>query len=369
MDNSLKLNKLEAVFFILIIIINKIILNLPKNLILSCSTGSILNLIYLAIISIFILFLVLKFFKPFSNADILDLSEFLSGKTFKCIIGFLYILLFFFASSFVLINFINILENIYFPLSPRLLILLFFIVPAFIGNLIGGKGISKTNCIIIPAIIFSLILIFLGTSESFELTNLFPILGNGAKSIFLDGFTNIYAFSGIAYIFFLKPMLKNEKDFNKISYLTFGISTLFLILSVTSLLLTFPTITSSQEINSIYAISRVIQFGSFLERLDAIFILLWILSVMSYVSISMYLCIRIIQKLFNLKFSKNLSYLFATFYLAFCNIPFNAANINFFQTTIYKYYLIFLVYIASTFILYFSFLKLKKHNTRSFYEK
>lgn len=369
MDNTLKLNKWEAVFFILIIIINKIILNLPKNLILVCSTGSILNLLYLAIISIIILYIILKLFKPFSNADILDLSEFVGGNFLKILIGFLYIILFFFASSFVLINFINILENIYFPLSPKLMLLLFFVIPAFIANLVGGKSISKTNCIIIPAIIFSLLVIFLGTSESFEWTHLFPILGNGVKSTFVDGLTNIYAFSGIAYIFFLKPMLKNEKDFNKISYLTFGISTVFLILSVASLLLTFPTITSSQEINSIYTISRVIQFGSFLERLDALFILLWILSVMSYVSISMFLCIRVTKKLFNLKNSKNLSYLFSIFYLAFCNIPFNAANINFFQTTIYKYYLIFLVYIVSTLILYFSFLKLKKHNTRSFYEK
>lgn len=369
MDNSLKLNKWEAVFFILIIIINKIILNLPKNLILSCSTGSIVNLIFLAIISVSILFIVLKLFKPFSNADILDLSEYIGGKFCKNIIGFLYILLFFLASSFVLINFVNILENVYFPLSPKLMILLFFIVPAFIANLIGGKSISKTNCIIIPAIIFSLLIIFLGTSESFEWTNLFPILGNGIKSTFIDGITNIYAFSGIAYIFFLKPMLKDEKDFNKISYLTFGISTIFLIFSVVSLLLTFPTITSSQEINSIYTISRIIQFGSFLERLDAFFILLWILSVMSYVSISMFLCIRVCQKIFNLSYSKNLSYIFSTLYLAFGNIPFNAANINFFQTTIYKYFLIFLVYISSTLILWLSFRKLKKHNTRSFYEK
>ena len=58
-----KIGAKEAILFILIVTINKIILNLPKSIIRSTSTGAIVNLILTGLIVIFFVLIVSCLFK------------------------------------------------------------------------------------------------------------------------------------------------------------------------------------------------------------------------------------------------------------------------------------------------------------------
>ena len=81
---------------------------------------------------------------------------------------------------------------------------------------------------------------------------------------------------GITYLLFLMPMLKDKKDFTKVAITSIICSLFFLIFITTTLLLTFPFITQSEELLSVYLLVRVVEFGTFFQRTDALFIFLWI---------------------------------------------------------------------------------------------
>lgn len=67
--SSSKLGTIEAISFIIIIILNQIVLNLPQNILEQCGPSTPLNLIYITIVVFFFLVFILKLWKPFGNSD------------------------------------------------------------------------------------------------------------------------------------------------------------------------------------------------------------------------------------------------------------------------------------------------------------
>ncbi|MBR3133424.1 MAG: GerAB/ArcD/ProY family transporter [Clostridia bacterium] len=83
MNSDYKLTKLEAIIFILIVIVNKIILNLPKEILKATGTGAVVNILAVGIIALLFVIILSYLFKKFQNEDIIDISEYLRWKAFK----------------------------------------------------------------------------------------------------------------------------------------------------------------------------------------------------------------------------------------------------------------------------------------------
>lgn len=62
-----KIGNIEAITLILTVMINHIILNLPKSLIQYNSSGSFINVIFISIIALIIVYLISKLLKNFSR--------------------------------------------------------------------------------------------------------------------------------------------------------------------------------------------------------------------------------------------------------------------------------------------------------------
>lgn len=359
MENNFKIGKAEAICTICIIMVNRIILNLPYSIFKTTGSGSLINLIYIGLIGFGFVLIVNKLFKKFPNSDIIDLAEFCGGKPLKTIIGLFFICFFFFTLFITLSDFTNLLKIIYFHNSPTIFILLFFILGLLIANLIGFRAIIKTICLIVPFTILSILITFFGTYDQFSLDKFTPILGDGTKSVFLYGLTNLFSFSIIIFFFFVKPLLKNSYDFSKVTVISFIISWGLLFVTIVSLLTIFHVNNDSVNINFLYLLARKISFGDFLQRIDALFILLWILSIFSYLSIITFVTNNIFKKITHASDSKPFSYFVAMLLLGICLCPVNLAELKILQNNIYKYGVLISIFIISFGILIFSNLKFK----------
>ena len=76
---------------------------------------------------------------------------------------------------------------------------------------------------------------------------MFPIFGEGIYNTFVLGLVNLYSFAGIEYIYFLPPFLKKPENMKKILLISIGISALYLLLSVATLLFIFAFFVSTNE--------------------------------------------------------------------------------------------------------------------------
>ena len=199
MKNNYRLSTIEAIAIIIIIMMNKLILNVPYYIVEVTGTGSIINIFYVGIIDFIILLIIIKLFNKFNNADILDVSEFWTGKKLKTVIGLLAIALFLLVAFVTLINFSNVLHTIYFSNFDMMYILLIFIIGILVANLVGFKSIARTICFAVPFSIFSVLVSFFAVCDSFDLEHLTPILGKSYYNTFIFGLSNGFAMYVIVY--------------------------------------------------------------------------------------------------------------------------------------------------------------------------
>lgn len=211
--NNEKIGFGEALCILIIVTLSHLILTLPNTIIQSQGSSSILNIMYVSIIVLIIIFFITKLYKNFRGKDILDISSFLLGRWFKFIIGLAFIAYYIFAASLLVSNTSENLKTMYFHNTPISFIVLFLLLAAGFINKLGPKAVIKCNLIIVPLIIVILVLIFLANSRNLSFTQVFPILGYGAKNTFVNGLSNIYAFSSISFLFLIMPLLKDYKRF------------------------------------------------------------------------------------------------------------------------------------------------------------
>ena len=133
MKNSL--SKIEAISIIVIITITQIILNIPEYLINLTGTGTIVNIIYIAIIGLIFCLIIYNLLKNFHNFDIIDIAEFLGGNFLKFILSAIFIIFFMLSAIIAISNFTYLIRSIYFSNYSNLFITLFFIAVIIFANL------------------------------------------------------------------------------------------------------------------------------------------------------------------------------------------------------------------------------------------
>ena len=362
MKNSL--TAFEAISIIAIITISQIILDYPEYLIDITGTGTIINLIYLAIISIIFCFIISNIFKYFSNQDIIDISELIGGKFLKIILSIFFIIFLFIAAISALSNFFYLLKNIYFKYTHPLFVLTIFFISILISSKKGFYSTKKFSTIILGILVLSIIFLLFGDNANFNSNNLIPFFGYNYKTTFQKGLLNIFIFNFIFMYFFLMPLLSRKNDFKKIVFTSLGINLLLILIAIISILLYYPTsvtnnLTKINSINTIFLVTRRIQVNSFLSQTDSIFIFFWSFAILNYISILINGILYIFNKLFKYENKIKISSSIISIILGGTLLIDRIIDIPFLDNIIFKYFSIFLIFGICFFILILGYFKKK----------
>ena len=356
MSNS-RISVPEAVSIVLIILVAHTLVSLPKSLLKVTGSATIINLLYVGIIMFFLVLLIVKLFKGFAGQDIIDISNFLGGPIFQKIVGMIFIFYFIFSSSILLRNFCECLKTVYYPMTSLFFILLTFIIALCISNNFNFSVTAKINLIILPIIFVSILFIFFANNQNLSFENMAPILGNGLFDTFVTGLGNLGAFGGIVFLYFIPPYLKEPKKFKKVAMISIGLSIVYLIICVAIILLTFTFLLKVDEIMPLYSAARYIEFGSFFQRLESILLLIWIIGMACYFSITLHITMNIFKKITNISDSKPLLVPFALLMLSISLLPSNYSISKYLETDIYPRIVIWIGLVLSTLILILAYFK------------
>lgn len=210
-----------------------------------------------------------------------------------------------------------------------------------------------------------MLIIFLSTAKNFVFERFFPILGYGANATFVSGLTNLFSLGGIAFLYFIMPILKDYKNFRKVSIISIVISSIYLFLSVSSMLLVFSYVSGAGQTMAIYSLTRTIEYGRFFQRTDALFILVWILLMLSYISIALALCLNIFKKITNISNEKAMIFSFITLIYGIGLFATNVSEGKFIHETIYRYLELSLVFGISFILLIIANIKARRKKVNS----
>lgn len=349
--DSYKLRTIEGICLALTILVSSITLSVPNTLINITGSSTLLNIIYIAIIIFILFFVIYKLFSMFPGHNIIDISEFLGGKIFKFIYGMLFVLYILAISALMFRHFAESISLIFFSHLDIDFILLCFIISAGILAFFGIKAISRLNTLALPIMLLSIIFLYFASLENYTVQRIFPILGYGLKETFVDGLSNITSFSGIYILFFIFPLLTNISNYKKVGLTSISIYLVFLLLSVSALLFSFPQISDTSSPISLYLLARQISLGEYIQSIDAFFLLIWIPFLLCVLAINMHFSLNAFKQLTHIKYSSGMIYAFCAIIFAIGALPKNMAEVNFLSNVFFKYVSIVFVFILPIVIL------------------
>lgn len=302
--NKTRFGNWEAITLLVIIINTQIVLGFPRIMVETAGTAAWIVVLYVSILAFLLFAVISRLYAPFERKDLLDLAEFIGGKYLRIFIGFLY---FSYITAFVVIflrEFGEDLKIVGFRESPLSFLLLFFIVGMFAAVYIGLEGIARISAIALPVIILGFLIITVGVAPFYQLFNVLPVLGSGLSHIFVGGFLKLSIFSALSILFFIYPFLHSYSDFKKVGFASLALSSFFFFWSVLTFLLAFPYPTALESYLPIYQMTTLINYGRFFQRIDSVFMFVWVGTALIYLSVTFFFVLHIFKKAFQLKYYK-----------------------------------------------------------------
>ena len=245
-------------------------------------------------------------------------------------------------------------------MTSLIFIILTFIVAICITLQHRFSSIAKVNLLIIPLVVISIIFLFVANIKNFSLDNIFPIFGDGLFNTFVTGLGNLGAFGGITLLYFLPPYLKEPQKMKKIYLTSIILGTIYFILCISIILFMFISLMYTNQIMPLYSAVRHIEFGNFFQRLESIFLLIWILQMVCYLSIIAKISISIFKKITNINNEKPLILVFGLLIFAISLLPKNYAISKLIENYLYNYMVIILSIILGISILVLAYFKKRK---------
>jgi spore germination protein (amino acid permease) len=301
----------------------QLFLNAPRLLMEAAGTAGWILMLFITLIALLIFALIEKLYRKFEGKDLLDIAEHVAGGTGRVIIGLIIVVFFLYIAPVILREFSENIKIISLSRSPLSFVSMFFIVGMFIGAYLGIEAIVRFSAIAVPLVALGLVFVILGSSTHFDFSRIFPLLGNGPYEIFIKGLPRISIYAGIIALFIIYPFVKSRKIFKSAGYTSIILGGIFFTAGVLAFSLVYQYPTGTENFLPIYQLARLINLGRFFERAESVFLLLWTLSALLYLSLILFIIAYVFKKAFKLQYYRPLLFPLVIFIFTLSFIPAN----------------------------------------------
>lgn len=245
-------------------------------------------------------FLLLLYVMERVPGDLIDVSRKLLGKPIATIIGIIYFAHFYAESALLLREFS---ENTLLTALPYLefsAAVLFYSAVAVIILYLGIEPLARGTYIVMPMIVLATLLVVVFLYPKFIFLQLAPWQGPGIEKILISG-VQVSGFNfGLMLLPILGRSLHNVKTIRYAALYGFGISVLMRIVMILSFTLVYGAGVGREKILPFFEMTRAVYISRYLQRVEALFILLWVIAGIVAVAVTLYVSIYIIARLFDL---------------------------------------------------------------------
>lgn len=301
MKNSQMIDKNEFIHLIANIIGLNALLAFPRNMVSIAGTAGWLLSLIIIIFSFVGVVILYKLYRPFNGKDILDIANFTGGEKLEFLIGILALTQILYGGVVVAREFGESFNIIALPNSPVGFIIFLLMLGSGVVACLGLKTIARLASMLAKIVIGGIVLILLGVINKFKIVNLYPILGNANELSIRNGIVGMSWFSGILAFFILMPFLKDKDNSKKVAYKIIGFPSfvIFIVTLVYQGVFSYPC--NKKQMLPLYALSRSIRQGQKIERIEAVFLIIWVLSALTFITLATIIIAYLFKKLFRLK--------------------------------------------------------------------
>ena len=164
----------------------------------------------------------------------------------------------------------------------------------------GIEALGRAAYVIMPFCVCALLLVFALLLPIYKPMYLLPWQGRGLASLVDPVIKLVGASAQLSLLFFLAPAFQTNSTLRNALFWGYGGSTLIRVSAVAVFIMVFGPSVGSEKILPFYELARLIYLNRYMQRLEAIFILLWVIVGILAIALCLYGSLYIIAKMFRL---------------------------------------------------------------------
>ncbi|MFZ5644029.1 MAG: GerAB/ArcD/ProY family transporter [Bacillota bacterium] len=270
-----KIGMAELVVLLTVSGMARIFLSFPRSIIeisgpaawLSSLTGLVITLI-----QVYIFYIIIKS-QPSKN--IVEISMDNLGSIGGTVVNLLFAAFFISVAALFTRTFSEALITTALPRTPISVISTGYILIGVLGAYVGLEAMARSSRITYPFVLLGIALLLLGLAPRWDYTQLFPLLGNGPLKVFGTGGVIAGIVTEVLLASVIVKSFHGPEMFRKITLRAMMMGFAYFTILLMVLLLTFGWNVAQEHTMPFYMVSRLIYFGRFFQRVEAIFIIIW----------------------------------------------------------------------------------------------
>ncbi|MFN2747808.1 endospore germination permease [Bacillus sp. z60-18] len=265
------------------------VLYIPASLAAEAKQDAWISSVFGVGIGLLIVKLITSVAKPYPNLNFAQYTEVIFGKWLGTLINLGFFFNFYLISAFVLRDVGDFLLTLILPETPLPSILIMFIIVVIIGIRLGLETLARAAEIFYPWLILLLLLLLIALTPQFQLSNIQPFFESGIKATVRASFPFIavpfFQFSAFLMII---PYVQKRKEVEKNFFLgTCKAGILLILITVISIVVLGVDMTA-RHFYPTYALSKKINIGDFLQRLEPVMAGIWFVSIFFKLAVCFY---------------------------------------------------------------------------------
>jgi len=279
-----------------------------KSVFLSEPVRSIVNGAGLAWLIVFLhgmvllglLLLMLQVFKHYPGCDLLEVAERILGKWGAWLVGIYYVCLFVFNSA---LNLRQFAENTLLTALPQIefkVIAFWYGVAAAVLVYFGVESLARALYTILPFIVSAVIIVLLLLRPFYQIYFLAPWLGTGIGQVISFSLKVVGIDLPAVLLLVLATRFPNLAVVKNAAIFGLTISTVLKSLSTLVFCMVFGTAVGQEKVLPFYEMARLVYLSRYLQRVEALFIILWVIVGLGCIAVTSYLGTYLLARLLRL---------------------------------------------------------------------
>lgn len=262
-----------------------------------------------------------------AGTDLYGLWEYLCSRVGAWIIGVYYTGLFFINTIVLLRQFA---ENTLLTALPRMefgtVVMVYIAVVVLLVHL-GLEGMLRANYVILPFGIGGLIVLLLLLLPFYNIYELAPWQGNGLGAAIFNSIKFAGVGTGAFALVILASSFQDSATLKYAAYWGIGLGTGLKTVMVFCFVLAFGPAVGSEKVLPFFEMARLVYLSRYVQRIEALFIVLWVVVGLLAIAINLYVGVYLITRLLKLPTMRPVTPVVAVILAELAMIPPNVGSI------------------------------------------
>jgi spore germination protein KB len=223
------------------------------------------------------------------GSTLIEATEEIWGPLLGTLLNLAYFCFFFMITFLVLREFSELLSSDVLPRTPMNVILVSLLIPIAVVAHSGIEALGRFCWLTVGLIVVSVMIVLIGGLLTHSEPNaLSPFWGKGKSQVLTMGIVKSSLFSEMLVFGFLLPRMRTTQQWGRAAWWCIAISSITIFSTTIVYLFVFPYPTAIRLNVPMFEVSRLIFFGRWIQRLESLFLISWLICAVMKLAIGLY---------------------------------------------------------------------------------